>query len=214
MLNTREPFVLNLTKRGGGETRRIVARWPSDEEWIKRQSARTAPIKMLQAGTLEMANEDMDQADRVDMELFRKIHVDGEYTEDDALYFVDLLSSGAVVRDEEGVEDFTVELAIFGVKGIPALRTRHVMQEPSYRLQRRWRATNSTTRVKGHRYQTIVDLRLSAELYGALVQSCEGYDGQVPILHKHAVVQEVFRRLAALESADAAGAEDVDPAGF
>lgn len=212
MLNTKDNFTINLAARNGA-SRRIVVRWPSDEEWIKREASRVAPLKIAK-GETEVVAVDMDAVDEADLAMFKAIHVAGDHLEDDALMIVDLLSCGRLLPISEEEPWTVIRLAALGSRGVPELLTVHNMQEPTYRLERRWKAQSSSTKVKGTTYRVSEDLRFAAEMYGALAQNAEGYDGPIPIIHKAAIVKELFSRLAAREESDSQGSKDLDPAAF
>ncbi len=212
MLNTREDFTINLARKNA-EPQRITVRWPSDSEWIAREEALIAPIRM-DRGETEVLGANMDDVDAADLKLFRTIHKAGEFSEDQALMFVDILSAGFLVDKQEGDEWTTVRLDALGVNGVARMPTVHYMKEPTYRVARRWKAEARSTTTKGKIYKVRLNIRLAADMYNALLDHVDGYDGPVPIIHKSAVVQALFDRLAAKEAEDSEGASDLDPAGF
>lgn len=169
MLNTKDP--IKFVIHGQPAARRVEVRWPTDVEWIRHQAGKRS-----------------EDRDRADVELYRSIRVSGEDLEDDALLVVDVLSSGSVVPRDRG-QDYVVELEVFGVHGIPSIRTRHTLAPPRYRVLRDLRAGEALT-------EMLLDLRRAADMYDSIVRECTGYDGPVPILHKRAVIVELFTRIA------------------
>jgi hypothetical protein len=194
LFDSTRPITINL--RGPEGVKALHVRFPTDDEWAERQRRRKVVIKQLGRGISEttVANgEDVDAA------LLAKIRAEDTPEVDpfEAMRVIDQLSQADVddVIPEAG--GFRVTLRVLGAT------TTHVLKMPSakdvfdYR-----RGFARVLDLPYNRQELTINLAAASALYKRLLQSAEGYAGDVPIIHQAVAVK------AAIDALDAAFAED------
>jgi hypothetical protein len=197
MFDATRPISINLRTPDGVKTVRV--RFPTDEEWIDRQRRRKVIVKQLGRGVSEtiVANgEDVDAA------LLAKIRSEAEPEIDafEAMKVVEQLSQADVDDVVPAGDSFRVTLRVLGGT------TEHVVRMPSARDVFDYR--RSFARVLDLPYgrqELTINLGPASTLYKKLVESTEGYAGEVPVIHQAVAVK------AAIDALDAAFQEDRDP---
>ena len=179
-----------------------VVTFPSDQQWIDRMRAQKTVIQSLGRGQSETQVGDAVEAD---LALFEAIRVDKDgpvFDAAEAAAVIRRLSRAEAGEPMRDGNQYRIPLKI------PGAETVHTLRMPSERQLLDYR--RSAVRVIEGRYgksELRINLAPAGELYDALRQSAEGYVGEVPIIHKSAVIGELIEELRALE-------EEPDPANF
>jgi hypothetical protein len=199
MFDTKREIEVSVLHPSGKKTCRV--RWPSDEEWIDHSSRRRVVVSQL---SREESVTDIVDGERAAAELLAKIRLDKdgpEIDEYEAAYVIDRLSRAQVEecrRAEGGVE---VSLKV------PGGAARHVLRVPSLAEVVTYRRSFSRI-VENRRGKQLlkINLRAAGEFYDKLVQSKDGYAGEVPVIHKAAVATELLVHLESEQEDDEEGA--------
>ncbi|MEN6532172.1 MAG: hypothetical protein ABFD89_00820 [Bryobacteraceae bacterium] len=187
---------ISIKLRGSDGIKTVGVRFPTDEEWIERQAKRKVIVKQLGRGTSETIaphNEENDAA------LFEKIRKDETVAVDafEASKIVEQLQLADVDDVETLDNSVTVKLRVLGGS------TVHHLKMPSLEDAFKYRASFARVFDLPYNRQEIrINLRASGDLYKRLVESTEGYVGDVPIVHQAVVVRAV------LDAQEASLAED------
>jgi hypothetical protein len=188
MFNSQKQFVVPILS---GTRKECRVRYPSDVEWCERARKQRSIRRFLGRGKSE--SQDLN-SDAVNAELLDRIRVDG-----DAGAVFDGAEAGAVISkleratveaiDREG-DNFRLSLKV------PGAVTEHLVRMPTRTEMDRYEV--ASVKVTGQRRAQEIRgfLEPSGELYDAIRKDVSGYEGEVPIVHKVAVVTEVLGQMA------------------
>jgi hypothetical protein len=190
---------VNLRTPDGVKTIRV--RFPTDEEWIDRQRKRKVIVKQLGRGVSETTIPDSQD---VDGALLAKIRVgedEGPVVDPfEASRVIEQLSQ-AEVDDVASIGDgFCVTLRVLGGSVTHELRMPSAKDVFEYR-----RGFARVLDLPYNRQELVINLAPAATLFKKLIQSSEGYAGEVPIIHQAVAVK------ASIDALDAAFQETGDP---
>jgi len=199
MFDAKQPITIHLRTPDGVKPVRV--RFPTDEEWIERQKKRKVIVKQLGRGVSETTIPDSAEADAA---LLIKIRLpEQNATEVDAFEASRIIEqlNQADVDDVVQVGDaFRVTLRVLG--GTVA----HILKMPSAKDVFEYR--RGFARVLDlpyNRQELIINLAPAASLFKKLLESSEGYAGDVPIIHQAVAVK------AAIDALDGVFQETGDP---
>jgi len=195
MFDTKREIEISVLHPAGKKTCRV--RWPSDEDWIEHSARRRVVVSQL---SREESVTDVVDGERAGAELFAKIRLDKdgpEIDEFEAAYLIDRLSRAQVEDCQRTDDGVTVAVKV------PGVVTRHVLRVPSLAEVVGYRRSFSRI-VENRRGKQVlkINLRAAGEFYDKLVQSKDGYEGDVPVIHKAAVVTELLGYLESEQEAD------------
>jgi hypothetical protein len=190
---------VNLRTPDGVKT--IQVRFPTDEEWIDRQRKRKVIVKQLGRGVSETTIPDSQD---IDGALLAKIRVgddDGPVVDPfEASRVIEQLSQ-AEVDDVASIGDgFRVTLRVLGGSVTHELRMPSAKDVFEYR-----RGFARVLDLPYNRQELVINLAPAATLFKKLIQTSEGYAGDVPIIHQAVAVK------AAIDALDAVFQETGDP---
>ena len=196
MFDPTKSFVVPILS--GGE-KQCEVRFPTDEEWCAWARAQRTVRRFLGRGKSQ--TEDVDLP-KINAELFAKIRVDKDgvpFDEAEAGIVIARIDRTTVIDVQREGNNYRIEMKVAGA------RVTHVLRMPTAKeMQEHDRA--STSLLSGRRS---VEMRAFLEPGGALYDkvhiSHQGYEGDVPIVHKTAAVGEVIAQMG-IE-----GDEDDDP---
>jgi hypothetical protein len=197
MFDAARPITVNLRTPGGVKTVRV--RFPSDEEWADRQRRRKVLIKQLGRGVSEttVANgEDVDAA------LLAKIR-EGEGPDVDpfeAMKVMEQLSQADVDDVVTAGDSFRVTLRVLGGTATHVLKMPSAKDVFDYR-----RGFARVLDLPYNRQELTINLAAAGALYKRLLETTDGYAGDVPLIHQAVAVK------AAIDALDAAFQETGDP---
>jgi hypothetical protein len=199
MFDAKQPINIHLRTPDGGKTVRV--RFPTDEEWIDRQKKRKVIVKQLGRGVSETTIPDSAEADAT---LLAKIRLPEENAPEvdafEASRIIEQLSQADVDDVEQVGDAFRVILRVLG--GTVA----HILKMPSAKDVFEYR--RGFARVLDlpyNRQELIINLAPAAALFKKLLDSSEGYAGDVPIIHQAVAVK------AAIDALDGVFQETGDP---
>jgi hypothetical protein len=199
MFDAKQPITLHLRTPDGVKPIRV--RFPTDEEWIDRQKKRKVIVKQLGRGVSETTIPDSAEADAA---LFAKIRLPAENAPEidtfEASRIIEQLSQADVDDVVQVGDGFRVTLRVVG--GTVA----HILKMPSAKDAFEYR--RGFARVLDlpyNRQELIINLAPAAALFKKLLESSEGYAGDVPIIHQAIAVK------AAIDALDGAFQESGDP---
>ncbi len=196
MFDTKREIEISVLHPSGKKACRV--RWPSDEEWIEHSSRRRVVVSQL---SREESVTDIVDGERAAAELLAKIRLDNdgpELDEFEAAYVIDRLSRAQVQECERADGGVAVSLKV------PGSATTHVLRVPSLAEVVAYRRSFSRI-VENRRGKQLlkINLRAAGEFYDKLIQSKDGYVGDVPVIHKAAVVTELLVYLESEQEGDA-----------
>jgi hypothetical protein len=199
VFDASRPVTVNLRTPDGVKTIRV--RFPTDEEWIDRQRKRKVIVKQLGRGVSETTIPDSQD---IDGPLLAKIRVgedEGPVVDPfEASRVVEQLSQ-AEVDDVASIGDgFRVTLRVLGGTVTHELRMPSAKDVFEYR-----RGFARVLDLPYNRQELVINLAPAATLFKKLIQSSEGYAGDVPITHQAVAVK------AAIDALDAVFQETGDP---
>jgi hypothetical protein len=199
MFDAKQPITIHLRTPEGVKPVRV--RFPTDDEWIDRQKKRKVIVKQLGRGVSETTIPDSAEADAA---LLVKIRVPEENAPDvdafEASRVIEQLSQADVDDVVQVGDGFRVTMRVLGTT------VCHMLHMPSAKDVFEYR--RSFARVLDlpyNRQELIINLAPAAALYKKLVESTEGYAGDVPIIHQAVAVK------AAIDALDGAFEESSDP---
>ena len=199
MFDAKQPITINLRAPDG--VKRIRVRFPTDEEWIERQRKRKVIVKQLGRGVSETTIPDSADADAA---LLAKIRAPEENAPEvdafEASRIIEQLSQADVDDVVQVGDAFRVTLRV------PGGTVAHVLKMPSAKDVFEYR--RSFARVLDlpyNRQELIINLAPAGELFKKLLESSEGYAGDVPIIHQAVAVK------AAIDALDGLFQESGDP---
>jgi hypothetical protein len=199
VFDASRPVTVNLRTPDGMKTVRV--RFPTDEEWIDRQRKRKVIVKQLGRGVSETTIPDSQD---IDGALLAKIRIgedDGPGVDPfEASRVIEQLSQ-AEVDDVVSIGDgFRVTLRVLGGTVTHELRMPSAKDVFEYR-----RGFARVLDLPYNRQELVINLAPAAALFKKLIQSSEGYAGDVPIIHQAVAVK------AAIDALDAVFQETGDP---
>ncbi len=164
-------------------------RFPTDEEFIKRQQSRKLNIRNLGNGESETVAA--DGAEEVDMALFNAIRLGDdagdEFDEFEAAEAIQQITSAVVIDlDDSHPEGIAVKLEV------PGGEVTHIVKVPSRKQLAIYR--QSRARVRDGRFnlmRMVLNLEADLKIYKEIAVSAEGYEGEVPVFHAAPVAQAV-----------------------
>jgi hypothetical protein len=194
--DTKREIEISVLHPEGRKACRV--RWPTDEEWIEHSARRRVVVSQLSRD--ESVTEVMD-GERAAGELLGKIRIDKDglaLDEYEASYVIERLSRAQVedcARADGGMEI---------VLKVPGASTKHALRVPSLAEVVSYRRSFSRL-VENRRGKQIlkINLRAAGDFYDKLAQSKDGYAGDVPVIHKAAVITEMLGFLEAEQESDA-----------
>jgi hypothetical protein len=199
MFDAKQPITIHLRTPDG--VKHVRVRFPTDEEWIDRQKKRKVIVKQLGRGVSETTIPDSAEADAA---LFAKIRVPEENAPEvdafEASRIIEQLGQADIDDVEQVGDAFRVTLRVLG--GTVA----HIFKMPSAKDVFEYR--RGFARVLDlpyNRQELIINLAPAATLFKKLLESSEGYSGEVPIIHQAVAVK------AAIDALDGALEEQRDP---
>jgi hypothetical protein len=194
VFDAARPVAVQLRGPGGVKTVRV--RFPSDDEWAERQRRRKVIVKNLGRGiseTLIPNGEDIDAA------LLAKIRTEEEPELDafEAQKIIEQLATCDVDDVLLAGDSFRVALRVLGTD------TTHVLKMPSAKDVNQYRrAFARVLDLPYNRQEITINVRAAGDLYKKLIESSEGYAGEVPIIHQAVAVK------AAIDALDKSFQED------
>jgi hypothetical protein len=199
MFDANQTIAMNLRTPEGLKSVRV--RFPTDEEWIERQKKRKVIVKQLGRGVSETTIPDSAEADAA---LLAKIRVSEENAPDvdafEASRIIEQLSQAEVDDVVPEGDGFRVTMRVLGGT------VTHVLRMPSAKDMFEYR--RGFARVLDlpyNRQELIINLAPAAALFKKLIESSEGYAGEIPIIHQAVAVK------AAIDALDGAFQESGDP---
>ena len=199
VFDASRPVTVNLRTPDGVKTIRV--RFPTDEEWIDRQRKRKVIVKQLGRGVSETTIPD---AQDVDGALLAKIRVgedEGPVIDPfEASRVIEQLSQAEVDDVASMGDGFRVTLRVLGGTVTHELRMPSAKDVFEYR-----RGFARVLDLPYNRQELVINLAPAATLFKKLIQSSEGYAGDVPIIHQAVAVK------AAIDALDAVFQETGDP---
>jgi hypothetical protein len=196
MFDTKREIEVSVLHPAGKKACRV--RWPSDEEWIEHSARRRVVVSQL---SREESVTDVVDGERAAAELLAKIRIDKDgpdLDEYEASYVIERLSRAQV--DDCARADGGVGVTL----KVPGVVTKHVLRVPSLAEVVNYRRGFSRL-VENRRGKQLlkINLRAAGEFYDKLVLSKDGYAGDVPVIHKAAVVTELLGYLESEQEGDA-----------
>ncbi len=183
MFDTTLEYKFKLPSPDG--IKEAVVKFPTDEQWLEYHRGRRVIEKSLGRSQSEAT---VIGADHAASRLFSSIANGSAGTLDNDQ--IEMLVNRMAFSKVEAVEDeggsYRVTLKFFA--GISA----HVLKMPSAKQMKEAEAAHRVINGKFNASEIRVNLETFAALYKEMVVRAEGYAGDVPILHKHAVVQAVL----------------------
>jgi hypothetical protein len=199
MFDEKQPITIHLRTPDGVKPVRV--RFPTDEEWIDRQRKRKVIVKQLGRGVSETTIPDSQDADAA---LLAKIRVPEENAPDvdafEASRIIEQLSQADVDDVVQEGDAFRVTLRVLGGTVTHLLKMPSAKDVFDYR-----RGFARVLDLPYNRQELIINLAPAAALFKKLLQSSEGYAGDVPIVHQAVAVK------AAIDALDTAFQETGDP---
>ncbi len=199
MFDAKQPITIHLRTPDGVKPIRV--RFPTDEEWIDRQRKRKVIVKQLGRGVSETTIPDSQDADAA---LLAKIRLPQENAPE-----VDAFEASRVIEQlsQADVDDVVQEGNAFRVTlRVLTGTVSHVLRMPSAKDVFEYR--RGFARVLDlpyNRQELIINLAPAGALFKKLLESSEGYSGDVPIIHQAVAVKAV------IDALDAAFQESGDP---
>jgi hypothetical protein len=199
MFDAKQPITIHLRTPEGVKPIRV--RFPTDEEWIDRQRKRKVIVKQLGRGVSETTIPDSAEADAA---LLAQIRVPEENTPEvdafEASRIIEQLSQADVDDVQQVGDAFRVTLRVLGGTVSHTLRMPSAKDVFEYR-----RGFARVLDLPYNRQELIINLAPAAALFKKLLESSEGYSGEVPIIHQAVAVK------AAIDALDGAFQETGDP---
>jgi len=198
MFDANQTITLNLRAPGGTKTIRV--RFPSDEEWIERQRRRKVIIKQLGRGVSETI---IGQAEDTDAALLARIRLDTNGPDVDpfeASRILEQLSQADVDDVVQEGDAFRVTLRVLGGTVTHLLKMPSAKDVFEYR-----RGFARVLDLPYNRQELTINLGPAGALFKKLLESSEGYSGDVPIIHQAVALKAV------IDALDAAFQESGDP---
>jgi len=169
----------------------VDVRWPTDKEWCTRTRALKITQTSLGRGKFRTNAEN---AQKVNADLFAAIRSgEGDLDEAEASYVIDQLERCNVETADIDGQCFNVKLTVQG-----KFETAHRLKAPRQKLIVEYRRSLLDETFGRGRSEIRSKLEPAGELYDAIHESHDGYEGEVPIIHKQAVVDAVIEKIQAI----------------
>jgi hypothetical protein len=199
MFDAKQPITLHLRTPDGVKAVRV--RFPSDDEWIERQKKRKVIVKQLGRGVSETTIPDSAEADAA---LLAKIRLPEENAPEvdafEASRIIEQLSQADVDDVVQVGDGFRVTMRVLGSTVSLVLRMPSAKDVFEYR-----RGFARVLDLPYNRQELIINLAPAAALFNKLLESSEGYSGDVPVIHQAVAVK------AAIDALDGVFQESGDP---
>lgn len=199
MFDANQTIAMNLRTAEGIKIVRL--RFPTDEEWIERQKKRKVIVKQLGRGVSETTIPDSAEADAALLAKIRLAEEDAPAVDAfEASRIIDQLSQADVDDVVQVGDGFRVTLRVLGGTVAHTLKMPSAKDVFEYR-----RGFARVLDLPYNRQELIINLAPAAALFKKLIESSEGYSGDVPIIHQAVAVK------AAIDALDGAFQESGDP---
>jgi hypothetical protein len=199
MFDAKQPITIQLRTPDGVKPVRV--RFPSDEEWIERQKKRKVIVKQLGRGVSETTIPDSAEADAA---LLARIRAPEENAPEvdafEASRIIEQLSQADVDDVVQVGDGFRVTMRVIGGTVSHVLRMPSAKDVFEYR-----RGFARVLDLPYNRQELIINLAPAAALFKKLLESSEGYSGDVPVIHQAVAVK------AAIDAVDGVFQEIGDP---
>jgi hypothetical protein len=196
VFDATRPVAVQL--RGPDGVKTIRVRFPSDDEWVERQRRRKVIVKNLGRGVSETM---IPNGEDIDAALLSKVRTEEE-PEIDAFEAQKVIEQLATCDVDDVVlvgDSFRVVLRVLGGAVTHLLKMPSAKDVNTYR-----RGFARVLDLPFNRQELTINVRAAADLYKKLVESSEGYAGEVPVIHQAIAVK------AAIDALDASFQEDRD----
>jgi len=183
-----------------GSIRKILVRFPTDAQWIKRGGLHKVSFRNLGRGSQESV---MERPHEFDAELLAEILIaeDGadavSFDAYESFRILEGLSKVWPIKDEDAeAEPLRIRLKV------PGAITTHIFRMPT--SKEKFQAERlAAARTVGNREIWSTNYMLGSDLYDAMCRESHGYSGPVPIVHKIAAVLAAVTAVAeSLEGED------------
>jgi hypothetical protein len=199
MFDASKPITIKLNTPEGVKPVRV--RFPTDDEWIERQKKRKVIVKQLGRGVSETTIPDSAETDAALLAKIRMAEEDApEVDAFEASRIIEQLSQADVDDVVQVGDGFRVTMRVLGGTVTHLLKMPSAKDVFEYR-----RGFARVLDLPYNRQELIINLAPAAALYKKLVESTEGYAGEVPIIHQAVAVK------AAIDALDGAFEESSDP---
>ena len=196
VFDATRPVAVQL--RGPDGIKTVRTRFPTDDEWTERQRRRKVIVKQLGRGTSETT---IPNGEDIDAALLAKTRTE-ETPEVDAFEAQKVIEQLATCDVDDVVlagDAFRVTLRVLGAT------TTILLKMPSAKDVNRYRHGFARVLDLPFSHQELtINVRAAGELFKNLLDTTEGYAGDVPIIHQAVAVK------AAIDALDASFQEDRD----
>jgi hypothetical protein len=196
VFDATRPVAIQLRGPDGVKTVRV--RFPSDDEWAERQRRRKVIVKQLGRGISETT---IPNGEDIDAAMLAKIRTE-EAPELDAFEAQKVVEQLATCDVDDVVmagDAFRVALRVLGATTTILIKMPSAKDVNQYR-----RSFARVLDLPFNRQELTVNVRAGGDLYKKLVETTEGYTGDVPIIHQAVAVK------AAIDALDTSFQEDRD----
>ena len=165
----------------------MTVRFPSDDEWIERQSKRQIITRSLGDRSSETTVSDTEE---IDGELLKRIRLGDDGIEVDnyeASSVFDRLQRAEVVEVIRDPGQFKISLRVLG-----GILTYHALRMPTAREEFKYRKSITQSIDAGSRNKTTINLAAAADTYKTLLVTNACYSCPVPIVHQAVIVPKVM----------------------
>jgi len=187
MFDTNRELELTIPSPDGGKT--VAVRFPTDDQWIERMRKLRTVVRTIGRGK---TSTEIENSEEVDSDLVNavRINADGPALDGaEASAVIDRISRADADEAEREGSEYRIRLRV------PGAVTLHRLRMPSQKEILDYRRS-AVSVLDGRRRQEIrINLRAAGDLYDKLKTGLEGYAGDVPIVHKSAVVSELLATL-------------------
>ena len=194
VFDATRPVAIQL--RGPDGVKTVRTRFPTDDEWAERQRRRKIIVKQLGR---QMSETTVPHNEEIDAALLAKIRTE-DSPEVDAFEAQKVIEQLATCDVDDVVmagNAFRVSLRVLG--GM----TAHVIKMPSAKDVNQYRTGFARVLdLPFGRQELTINVRAAGDLYKKLIDTTEGYAGDVPIIHQAVAVK------AAIDALDASFQED------
>jgi len=196
VFDATRPVAIQL--RGPDGVKTVRTRFPTDDEWAERQRRRKIIVKQLGR---QISETTVPHNEEIDAALLAKIRAE-DSPEVDAFEAQKVIEQLATCDVDDVVmadNAFRVSLRVLG--GM----TAHIIKMPSAKDVNQYRTGFARVLdLPFGRQELTVNVRAAGDLYKKLIDTTEGYAGDVPIIHQAVAVK------AAIDALDASFQEDRD----
>ncbi len=190
VFDAERPFkIRHLTPEG---IKIVDMKFPSDDDWCERESRRKSIISFDGSGDIKTTREEPDEEEIALVKRLCPELVDVDPDEAgrllDQLAFVELTNEETIIQGNR----LTVRLDVLQAK------TVHVFRMPTAKELEKFKVlAHDQKNISKRKVASVRNFRFIQRLYSDMKDRCEGYSGEVPIIHQFAAVVAVF---AALET--------------